>query len=98
MTNKPTSSLTARIVIGMVSGILLGFLLQKLMPNGSDYVLPLYIFDLSIRELFVDGIFEVGGQIFVASLKNAGGSPRFCFFNLWDLFTKRHLQAWQDWR
>ena len=69
MTNKHTSSLTARIVIGMVSGILLGFLLQKLMPNGSDFVIPLYIFDLSIRALFVDGIFDVGGQIFVASLK-----------------------------
>jgi Na+/H+-dicarboxylate symporter len=69
MTNKHTSSLTARIVIGMVSGILLGFLLQKLMPNGSDFVIPLYIFDISIRALFVDGIFDVGGQIFVASLK-----------------------------
>jgi Na+/H+-dicarboxylate symporter len=32
-------------------------------------VIPLYIFDLSIRALFVDGIFDVGGQIFVASLK-----------------------------
>ena len=69
MTNKHTSSLTARIVIGMVSGILLGFLLQQLMPNGSDFVIPLYIFDLSLRALFVDGIFNVGGQIFVASLK-----------------------------
>ncbi|MEW6991089.1 dicarboxylate/amino acid:cation symporter [Colwelliaceae bacterium 6441] len=69
MTNKQPSSLTTRIVIGMVSGILLGFLLQKLMPNGSDYSVPLYLFDLSIRGLFVDGIFEVGGQIFVASLK-----------------------------
>ena len=69
MTNKHTSSLTTRIVIGMVSGILLGFLLQQLMPNGSDFVIPLYIFDLSLRALFVDGIFNVGGQIFVASLK-----------------------------
>ncbi|MDG1751892.1 MAG: dicarboxylate/amino acid:cation symporter [Thalassotalea sp.] len=69
MTKKHTSSLTARIVIGMVSGILLGFLLQQLMPNGSDFVIPLYIFDLSIRALFIDGIFDVGGQIFVASLK-----------------------------
>ena len=69
MTNKHTSSLTARIVIGMVSGILLGFLLQQFMPNGSDFVIPLYIFDISIRALFVDGIFDVGGQIFVASLK-----------------------------
>lgn len=64
-----TSNLTTRIVIGMISGILLGFLLQSLMPNGSDFVIPLGLFDLSIRNLFVDGIFEVGGQIFVASLK-----------------------------
>jgi Na+/H+-dicarboxylate symporter len=69
MTNKNTSSLTTRIVIGMVSGILLGFLLQQLMPNGSDFLIPLYLFDVSVRGLFVDGIFEVGGQIFVASLQ-----------------------------
>ena len=69
MTNKHSSSLTTRIVIGMVSGILLGFMLQTLMPNGSDFIIPLGLFDLSIRNLFVDGIFEVGGQIFVASLK-----------------------------
>ncbi|WP_206484160.1 dicarboxylate/amino acid:cation symporter [Thalassotalea sp. G2M2-11] len=64
-----TSSLTTRIVIGMVSGILLGFLLQQLMPNGSDFTIPLGFFEISVRGLFVDGIFEVGGQIFVASLK-----------------------------
>ncbi|GLX79993.1 proton/glutamate symporter [Thalassotalea insulae] len=69
MSNKHTSSLTSRIVIGMISGILLGFALQKLMPNGSDFLVPLGFFDISIRNLFVDGIFEVGGQIFVASLK-----------------------------
>ncbi len=69
MTATHTSSLTTRIVIGMVSGILLGFLLQQLMPNGSDFLIPLGLFDISIRSLFIDGIFEVGGQIFVASLR-----------------------------
>jgi len=69
MSNQHPTSLTTRIVIGMVSGILLGFLLQKLMPNNSDFIVPLGIFDLSIRNLFVDGIFEVIGQVFVASLK-----------------------------
>lgn len=69
MKNLNTSSLTTRIVIGMVAGILLGFILQTLMPNGSDLVLRLSLFDLSLRSLLVEGVFEVGGQIFVASLK-----------------------------
>lgn len=69
MTEKKQASLTTRIVIGMVAGIVIGFLLQKLMPNGSDFVIPLYLFDISIRALFVDGLFEVIGKIFIASLQ-----------------------------
>jgi len=69
MTTEKKLSLTQRIVIGMFAGIFLGFLLQNLMPNGSDFIIPLGVFDLSIRSLFIDGIFEVGGQIFVASLR-----------------------------
>ncbi len=63
------TSLTSRIVIGMVAGILVGSFLQWLMPNGSDKVLNLYLFDLSLKGLLVDGIFEVVGQIFMASLR-----------------------------
>lgn len=69
MTKNKTNNLTTRIVIGMISGIFLGFLLKLLMPDGSDFVIPLYFFDLSLRAFLVEGIFEIGGQIFVSSLK-----------------------------
>ncbi len=69
MTEKKQASLTTRIVIGMVAGILVGTILQRLMPDGSDTVIPLYLFDLSLRGFLVDGIFEVIGKIFIASLQ-----------------------------
>ncbi len=69
MTEKKQASLTTRIVTGMVAGILVGTILQWLMPNGSDAVIPLYLFDLSLRGFLVDGVFEVGGQIFISSLQ-----------------------------
>lgn len=53
----------------MVAGFIIGQLLQWLMPNGSDLVIPLYIADLSVRGFLVDGVFNVGGEIFVASLR-----------------------------
>jgi len=69
MSEPKKSNLTLRIVIGMAAGILVGALLQALMPDGSDFVIPLGLFDLSLRTVLVDGVFEVIGQIFVASLK-----------------------------
>ena len=73
MTTKTSSidkqSLTSRIVIGMVAGILLGTFLQWLMPNGSDKVINLYLFEISLRNILVDGALEVVGQIFMASLR-----------------------------
>ncbi|MGB2741929.1 MAG: dicarboxylate/amino acid:cation symporter [Cognaticolwellia sp.] len=69
MTEKKQASLTTRIVIGMTAGIFIGFLLQNLMPDGSDFIIPLYFFDISLRNLLVDGAFEVVGQIFIASLQ-----------------------------
>ncbi|GHE78579.1 dicarboxylate/amino acid:cation symporter [Thalassotalea profundi] len=69
MTDKTKLSLTQRIVIGMIAGILVGAGLQQLMPNGSDFIIPLGFFDFSTRSFVVDGVFEVVGQIFVASLK-----------------------------
>lgn len=69
MTDKKQLSLTQRIVIGMVAGILVGAGLQQLMPNETDFIIPLGLFDFSIRAFLVDGVFEVVGQIFVASLK-----------------------------
>ncbi|MGB1262966.1 MAG: dicarboxylate/amino acid:cation symporter [Cognaticolwellia sp.] len=69
MTEKKQASLTTRIVTGMVGGILIGTILQWLMPNGSDVVIPLYLFDFSLRGFLVDGVFEVIGQIFISSLQ-----------------------------
>ncbi|QBG35276.1 dicarboxylate/amino acid:cation symporter [Litorilituus sediminis] len=63
------ASLTTRIVIGMIAGILVGSFFQWLMPDGSDLVFNLYLFEISVKGLFVDGILEVIGQIFMASLR-----------------------------
>ena len=52
-------SLTTRILIGMVAGFLLGSAL-----HGLDLA-PTH----PIREIFVDGFLDVGGKIFIASLK-----------------------------
>ena len=51
-------SLTARVIIGMVSGILVGLLLRTLFPEN-----------MFVQEYLVDGLFNVGGAIFIASLK-----------------------------
>ncbi|MEI6895658.1 MAG: dicarboxylate/amino acid:cation symporter [Colwellia sp.] len=67
--NTKKLNLTSRIVIGMVAGILLGSFLQWLMPNGSDKVINLYLFELSLKGFLVDGILEILGQVFMASLR-----------------------------
>ncbi|MBL4764521.1 MAG: dicarboxylate/amino acid:cation symporter [Colwellia sp.] len=63
------SSLTTRIVIGMISGIVLGTFLQWLMPNGRDFVINLFLFELSLQNFLVDGVLEIIGQVFMASLR-----------------------------
>ena len=70
--NTPTSkksSLTTRIIIGMISGIALGSFLQWLMPNGRDLVFNMFLFELSLQNFLVDGVLEIIGQIFMASLR-----------------------------
>jgi Na+/H+-dicarboxylate symporter len=69
MTDTKKTSLTARIVLAMGAGIITGALLQWLMPDKTDFVIPLYFFELSLRSFLVDGIFEMVGQIFISSLK-----------------------------
>ncbi len=64
-----TEGLTSKIVIGMFAGILLGTIFQWMLPKDGDLIIPLYLFDFSVRGFFVDGIFEIGGKIFVSSLK-----------------------------
>lgn len=61
--------LTARILLGMFLGILTGVLLKELFGSTGDLVIPLGFTSLSINDFFVNGVFHVGGSIFVASLK-----------------------------
>ncbi|MDO6705772.1 dicarboxylate/amino acid:cation symporter [Photobacterium sp. 1_MG-2023] len=51
-------SLTARIIIGMILGIMTGFVIREFL---SDITF--------VHDYIVDGLFEVGGSIFIASLK-----------------------------
>ncbi len=58
MDTKKPLSLTSRVIIGMVTGILTGFIIRALF-EGNGFV-DTYI---------VNGLFDVGGKIFIASLK-----------------------------
>lgn len=58
MNTKKPMSLTGRVILGMVVGILTGFAIQSLFADSGF-----------VNNYIVNGFFEVGGQIFVASLK-----------------------------
>ncbi|EIW90217.1 proton/glutamate symporter [Alishewanella agri BL06] len=62
-------SLTARIVLGMIAGIAVGFFFQWLLGGAEERRLTLLGMSLPLKAFFVDGIFHVGGEIFIASLK-----------------------------
>lgn len=62
-------SLTAKVFIGMIAGILTGFFLQLLFDDSGDFAFSLLGIPFSTYGFFVDGIFNVIGQIFIASLK-----------------------------
>ncbi|MCF6142785.1 hypothetical protein PMAG_a0233 [Pseudoalteromonas mariniglutinosa NCIMB 1770] len=62
-------SLTTRIMIGMFLGVAVGFIFQAILAGEDDYLIPLGLFSLPIKGFFVDGLFHIGGQIFIASLK-----------------------------
>lgn len=62
-------SLTSKIFIGMVAGILTGFLLQLLFDDSGDFTFSLLGTQFSTYAFLVDGIFNIIGQIFIASLK-----------------------------
>ena len=55
---KKKMSLTGRVILGMVLGILTGFIIRSLFAESSF-----------VHEYIVNGLFEVGGAIFIASLK-----------------------------
>lgn len=61
--------LTGKILIGMMMGIITGFIFKALMAESGDFTLSLGEFTFSFKGFFVDGIFHIGGQIFVNSLK-----------------------------
>ncbi len=75
MSNQSISSspkklgLTARIFIGMLAGILIGVLLQLLFDDSGDFSFSVFGIHVSTYGLLVDGIFNVVGKIFIASLK-----------------------------
>ncbi|WP_394126517.1 dicarboxylate/amino acid:cation symporter [Vibrio hepatarius] len=58
MNTKKPMSLTSRVIFGMVAGILTGFAIRSLFADNGF-----------VDAYIVNGLFEVGGQIFVASLK-----------------------------
>lgn len=62
-------SLTARVFIGMFTGFLTGCLLQLLFDDSGDLRFSLLGLEFSTYVFFVDGIFNIIGQIFIASLK-----------------------------
>ncbi|MEW9798676.1 dicarboxylate/amino acid:cation symporter [Alteromonas sp. CYL-A6] len=62
-------SLTARIFIGMVAGIIIGALLQLLFDDSGDLTFSVFGFSVSTYDILVEGIFSALGQIFIASLK-----------------------------
>lgn len=70
MTQNNKMSLTTRIMLGMILGVLIGLLFQFIILDKKDEVyIPLGLFDLAVKGFFVDGLFHIGGQIFIASLK-----------------------------
>ncbi|WP_024609424.1 dicarboxylate/amino acid:cation symporter [Pseudoalteromonas sp. TB64] len=69
MSKISSMGLTTRIMIGMVLGILVGSIFQDILAGEDDYLIPLGLFSLPIKAFFVDGIFHIGGEIFISSLK-----------------------------
>lgn len=70
MTQSTTKfSLTAKIFIGMVAGIIIGLLLQLLFDDSGDFSFSVFGLNVSTYAVLVEGIFHVIGQVFINSLK-----------------------------
>ena len=67
--NNKSLSLTSRILIGLVLGLLVGSIFKWIIGDQDDVYISLGFFDLAIKGFFVDGLLTIGGAIFVASLK-----------------------------
>lgn len=62
-------SLTTRIFIGMLAGIVAGLLLQLLFDDSGDFTFSVFGAELSTYSILVEGIFSTLGQLFISSLK-----------------------------
>jgi Na+/H+-dicarboxylate symporter len=62
-------SLTNKILIGMVAGILVGILFNKILSLPHPSALPPTEMGRWIQTVLINGIFDTVGQIFIASLK-----------------------------
>lgn len=62
-------SLTSKIFIGMIAGVVTGFILQTIFDDSGDLTFSLLGAEVSTYAFLVDGIFNIIGQIFIASLK-----------------------------
>ncbi|GAA0347107.1 dicarboxylate/amino acid:cation symporter [Bowmanella denitrificans] len=62
-------SLTTRIFFGMLAGILLGTLLRALFDDSGDFAFRVLGLEVSTYTLLVEGIFNIIGKIFIASLQ-----------------------------
>jgi Na+/H+-dicarboxylate symporter len=67
-TNKKYS-LTVRIFIGMIAGILVGLMVKALFDNSVEPTSAIFGIEFSAYTILVDGIFSTLGSIFIASLK-----------------------------
>lgn len=67
--NNKSLSLTSRILIGLILGLLVGSIFKWIIGDQDDVYISLGFFDLAIKGFFVDGLLTIGGAIFVASLK-----------------------------
>lgn len=62
-------SLTTRIFLGMLAGILAGTLLRALFDDSGDFTFRVLGLEISTYTLLVEGIFNIIGKIFIASLQ-----------------------------
>jgi Na+/H+-dicarboxylate symporter len=69
MTTNTKLSLTARILIAMALGLLVGVLIRLIIGDQPDAILQVGTLQLGLKSILVDSIFHAGGQIFLASLK-----------------------------
>ncbi len=69
MAQKNKLGLTARIVLGMVAGIVVGFFFKWLLAGQEERILYLVGMEVPLKAFFVDGVLHIGGEVFIASLK-----------------------------